>query len=102
MAGKVEGIARHASVHAAGVVVTDKPMVEYIPLARAPKGNSDMAVTQFPMSVVESIGLLKLDFLGLATLTQMRKAAELIEERHGVQHGPGHDPHRRSLHLSTC
>lgn len=85
MAFKVEGIARHASVHAAGVVVTDKPMVEYIPLARAPKGDTDMAVTQFPMSVVESIGLLKLDFLGLATLTQMRKAAELIEARHGVR-----------------
>jgi DNA polymerase III subunit alpha len=85
MAFKVEGISRHASVHAAGVVVTDKPMVEYIPLARAPKGNTDMAVTQFPMSVVESIGLLKLDFLGLATLTQMRKAAELIEARHGIR-----------------
>ena len=81
---KVEGVARHASVHAAGVVVTDKPMVEYIPLARAPKGNADMAVTQFPMKVVESIGLLKLDFLGLATLTQMRKAAELIAARHGL------------------
>ena len=85
MAFKVEGISRHASVHAAGVVVTDKPMVEYIPLARAPKGNTDMAVTQFPMSVIESIGLLKLDFLGLATLTQMRKAAELIEARHGIR-----------------
>ncbi|MBN1935738.1 MAG: DNA polymerase III subunit alpha, partial [Anaerolineae bacterium] len=81
---KVEGVARHASVHAAGVVITDKPMVEYIPLARAPKGESDMAVTQFPMKIVDSIGLLKLDFLGLATLTQMRKAAELIEARHGV------------------
>ncbi len=87
---KVEGVSRHASVHAAGVVITDKPMVEYIPLARAPgnsvrlQGESDMAVTQFPMKIVESIGLLKLDFLGLATLTQMRKAAELIEARHGV------------------
>ena len=85
MARKVEGIARHASVHAAGVVVTDKPLVDYIPLARAPKGNSDMAVTQFPMTVIESIGLLKLDFLGLATLSQMRKAAEWIEARHGVR-----------------
>ncbi|MBN1580002.1 MAG: DNA polymerase III subunit alpha, partial [Anaerolineae bacterium] len=82
---KVEGVSRHASVHAAGVVVTDKPMVEYIPLARAPKGNTDMTVTQFPMKIVESIGLLKLDFLGLATLSQMRKAAELIEARHGVK-----------------
>ncbi len=81
---KVEGVSRHASVHAAGVVVTDKPMVEYIPLARAPKGESDMAVTQFPMKIVESIGLLKLDFLGLATLTQMRKAAELIQARRDV------------------
>jgi len=89
---KVEGLSRHASVHAAGVVITDKPLVEYIPLARAPGGSSgqgpdetDMAVTQFPMKIVESIGLLKLDFLGLATLTQMRKAAELIEARHGVR-----------------
>ena len=85
MALKVEGMARHASVHAAGVVIADKPLVEYIPLARAPKGDSDMAVTQFPMLVVESIGLLKLDFLGLATLTQMRKAAEWIETRHGIR-----------------
>ncbi len=84
MALKVEGIARHASVHAAGVVITDRPMVEYIPLARAPKGDSDMAVTQFPMSVIESIGLLKLDYLGLATLTQMRKATDLIRARHGI------------------
>jgi len=84
MAAKVEGISRHASVHAAGVVVTDRPMVEYIPLARAPKGNTDMVVTQFPMSIIESIGLLKLDFLGLATLTQMRVACQLIEERHGI------------------
>lgn len=84
---KVEGLSRHASVHAAGVVITDKPLVEYIPLARAPGGqdDTDMAVTQFPMKIVESIGLLKLDFLGLATLTQMRKAAELIEARHGVR-----------------
>ncbi len=85
MAFKVEGVSRHASVHAAGVVITDKPLVEYIPLARAPKGDSDMAVTQFPMSIIESIGLLKLDFLGLATLTQMRKAAELIEQRHHIR-----------------
>jgi DNA polymerase-3 subunit alpha len=84
MSFKVEGIARHASVHAAGVVITDRPLVDYIPLARAPKGDADMAVTQFPMSIVESIGLLKLDFLGLATLSQMRKAADLIAARHGV------------------
>ncbi|MEN8097898.1 MAG: DNA polymerase III subunit alpha [Chloroflexota bacterium] len=87
-ASKLEGVARHASTHAAGVIISDKPIVEYTALHRPTKGNDDNglgAVTQFPMEVLESIGLLKVDFLGLSTLTTMREACRLIEERHGIQ-----------------
>ncbi|HBY94295.1 MAG: DNA polymerase III subunit alpha [Ardenticatenaceae bacterium] len=82
---KLEGLARHASTHAAGIVIADKPIVEYCPLHRPTKGDDEgpvNQVTQFPMAIVESIGLLKVDFLGLATLSIMRKASELIEQRH--------------------
>ncbi len=85
-AASLEGVSRHASTHAAGVIVSDKPLVEYCPLHR-PKGSGDTgidAMTQWPMEIVESIGLLKVDFLGLSTLTVMRHACDLIEERHGV------------------
>ncbi|MDM8532770.1 DNA polymerase III subunit alpha [Anaerolineales bacterium HSG25] len=84
-ARNLEGVARHSSIHAAAVIITDKPLVEYVPLMR-PTGNATVtqAVTQFEFPVCESIGLLKVDFLGLSTLTVMRKAAELIEDRHGV------------------
>jgi len=81
----LEGVARHASTHAAGVIVADKPLVEYTPLHRPTKGGDGGAVTQYTMEVLESIGLLKIDFLGLSTLTIMRKACELIESRHGVK-----------------
>ncbi|MFQ5341171.1 MAG: DNA polymerase III subunit alpha, partial [Anaerolineae bacterium] len=86
-AQSLEGVARHASTHAAGVVVSDKPLVEYVPLHRPTRGNVDEAlpVTQYPMEHVEAIGLLKIDFLGLATLTVMRRAAELIEKYQGVK-----------------
>ena len=81
----LEGVARHASTHAAGVVVGDKPILEYTPLHRATRGNdTGFPVTQYPMGALEHIGLLKIDFLGLATLTIMRRACELIERRHGV------------------
>ncbi len=88
-AGQLEGVSRHASTHAAGVVISDKPLVEYLPLNRPTKGADDSAlgvVTQFPMEIIEKIGLLKVDFLGLATLTIMRRACELIEQRHGVKY----------------
>ncbi|MSP14420.1 MAG: DNA polymerase III subunit alpha [Chloroflexi bacterium] len=85
-AQQLEGVARHASTHAAGVVVTDIPIVEYCPLHRPTRGEGNaLPVTQFPMEIVESIGLLKIDFLGLATLTIMRRAAELIEKYHGAK-----------------
>ncbi len=85
-AGQLEGVSRHASTHAAGVVISDKPLVEYLPLNRPTKGAGDDGlgvVTQFPMEIIEKIGLLKVDFLGLATLTIMRRACDLIEQRHG-------------------
>ena len=87
MAQKLEGVARHASTHAAGVVIADRPLVEYVPLHRPTKGAAvgDIGVvTQYAMESVEAIGLLKVDFLGLSTLTVVRKACELIRERHGI------------------
>jgi DNA polymerase III subunit alpha len=84
-ARSLEGVARHASTHAAGVVVADRPIVEYVPLHRPTKGaeTGGFPVTQFEMTVLERVGLLKMDYLGLATLTIMRRACELISERHG-------------------
>src|SRR5258707_1041546 len=87
-AGQLEGVSRHASTHAAGVVISDRALVEYLPLNRPTKGAEVSAlgmVTQFSMEIIEKIGLLKVDFLGLATLTIMRRACELIEQRHGRQ-----------------
>ncbi|HIP96825.1 MAG TPA: DNA polymerase III subunit alpha [Anaerolineae bacterium] len=83
-ARSLEGVSRHASTHAAGVVVADKPLVNYTPLHRPPKAGGGV-MTQFTMEVLESIGLLKIDFLGLATLTVMRRACELIRRRHGIE-----------------
>ncbi len=85
-AQKLEGVSRHAGTHAAGVVVTDEPLVTYTPLHRPTGSNGGGALTQFPMEIVDSIGLLKVDFLGLSTLTIMRRACELIEARHGVSY----------------
>jgi DNA polymerase-3 subunit alpha len=97
-ARQLEGITRHASTHAAGVIVADKPLVEYIPLHRPTKGSAEDApvkqVTQFPMETCESIGLLKVDFLGLSTLTIMRRACELIEHYHGIHYDLSSIPYR--------
>jgi DNA polymerase-3 subunit alpha len=84
----LEGVARHASTHAAGVIIADRPLVEYTALHRPTKGADESGlgvVTQFPMEVLESIGLLKIDILGLSTLTILRKTLELIEQRHGTR-----------------
>jgi DNA polymerase-3 subunit alpha len=85
-ARSLEGVARHASTHAAGLVIADAPLINYTPLHR-PTGGEDgnIAVTQYPMEVLEDIGLLKIDFLGLSTLTIMRKAVDLIRQNHGLQ-----------------
>lgn len=73
---KLEGLSRHASTHAAGVVITPKPVMEYAPLFRS---NKDEITTQWAMSEIESVGLLKMDFLGLKTLTLISDALALIE-----------------------
>lgn len=85
-AAHMEGSVRNAGTHAAGVIITDKPIIEYIPLHRPTSGSEESpikTVTQFEMSVIESLGLLKVDFLGLATLTIMQRACDLIEQRCG-------------------
>jgi DNA polymerase III subunit alpha len=79
LALKLEGLPRHSSTHAAGVVIGDRPLHELIPLYRDPR--SDMAVTQFDMKYVEAAGLVKFDFLGLKTLSVLQKTLDLIEAR---------------------
>ncbi|MAV87187.1 MAG: DNA polymerase III subunit alpha [Rhodospirillaceae bacterium] len=79
IAKNLEGLYRHASTHAAGVVIGDRPLEELVPLYRDPR--SEMPVTQFSMKFVESAGLVKFDFLGLKTLTVIAKALAIIEER---------------------
>ena len=76
---KLEGLYRHASTHAAGVVIGDRPLDELVPLYRDPR--SEMPVTQFSMKYVEQAGLVKFDFLGLKTLTVLARARELLAKR---------------------
>jgi len=85
-ASLIEGVARHASIHAAAVIVADKPLIHYTPLMRPQKSAITKMVTQYEFPVLESIGLLKVDFLGLSTLSVMREATRLIAERHGVRY----------------
>ncbi len=82
IAQKLEGLYRHASTHAAGIVIGDRPLDELVPLYRDPK--SDFAVAQFNMKLVEQAGLVKFDFLGLKTLTVLRKACDLIKSGRGI------------------
>jgi DNA polymerase-3 subunit alpha len=79
IAQKLEGLTRHASTHAAGIVIGDRPLTELVPLYRDPK--SLMPVTQFNMKWVEPAGLVKFDFLGLKTLTVLDRAAKLVRRR---------------------
>ncbi|QIG80352.1 DNA polymerase III subunit alpha [Stakelama tenebrarum] len=79
LAAKLEGLPRHSSTHAAGVVIGDRPLSELIPLYRDPR--SDMPVTQFDMKFVEGAGLVKFDFLGLKTLSVLQKAVQLLAKR---------------------
>ncbi len=82
VAQKLEGLYRHASTHAAGIVIGDRPLAELVPLYRDPKSN--MPVTQFNWKMVEAAGLVKFDFLGLKTLTVLTKAVELIRRGRGI------------------
>lgn len=76
-AKSVEGMPRHASTHAAGIVITDRPVSDYVPLAR----NDESIVTQFTMTTIEELGLLKMDFLGLRTLTVIDDCVKMIHEK---------------------
>jgi DNA polymerase-3 subunit alpha len=89
-AAEVEGVVRNAGTHAAGVIISDRPLVEYAPLHRPTSGSEDSpikVVAQFEMAIVEDQGLLKVDFLGLSTLTIMERACRLIGQRHGLRYG---------------
>ena len=80
MARKIEGMPRHTSTHAAGVVITDRPVVDYVPLSM----NDDAVVTQYTMTAIEELGLLKMDFLGLRNLSVIDHAEQMIG-----RHTPG-------------
>jgi DNA polymerase-3 subunit alpha len=81
LAMKVEGLPRHSSTHAAGVLISKEEVTKYVPLSR----NKDVVTTQFNMVELEELGLLKMDFLGLRTLTVIRDAIELIKENHNIK-----------------
>ncbi len=83
LAMKLEGLPRHSSTHAAGVVIGDRPLDRLVPLYRDPR--SDMPVTQFDMKYAEAAGLVKFDFLGLKTLSVLQRALDLIEAREGFR-----------------
>ena len=88
IAERMEGTVRNAGTHAAGVVISDHPIEEYLPLHR-PTSNSEetpiKSVTQFEMGILDSLGMLKVDFLGLITLTVMARACDHIFKRHGIK-----------------
>ncbi len=77
---KLEGLARHASVHAAGVVIADEPLTDFLPLYKA--SDSDDIITQYEGPIVEKVGLLKMDFLGLKTLSVLERARKLVKDLH--------------------
>ena len=81
MSKRLEGLPRHTSMHAAGVVISQQAMDEYVPLSRASDGT---ITTQFVMTTIEELGLLKMDFLGLRTLTVIKDAVDLVEKNHGI------------------
>lgn len=81
IARSLEGLPRHSSTHAAGVVISSAPLVEYVPLTK----NEDTITTQFPMTILEELGLLKMDFLGLRTLTVLRDAVDLVYKNKGIK-----------------
>ncbi len=84
----MEGTVRNAGTHAAGVVIGDKPLLDYLPLHRPTSGSEETpikTVTQFEMGILDSLGMLKVDFLGLSTLTVMARACDMIKARHGKE-----------------
>src|SRR5256714_1545804 len=86
LGARIEGLARHASVHAAGVVIAPGPLTDYVPVCTAPDSKTDAGaiITQYDMAGIEHVGMLKIDLLGLKTLTVLHDAAKMVAERHGV------------------
>src|SRR5438093_974469 len=89
LGARIEGLARHASVHAAGVVIAPGPLTDYVPVCTAPdsKGDAsspDAIITQYDMVGLEEVGMLKIDLLGLKTLTVLHDATRMVADRHGV------------------
>jgi DNA polymerase-3 subunit alpha len=85
----MEGTVRNAGTHAAGVVISDRPITEYLPIHRPTSGSDESpikTVTQFEMGILDSMGMLKVDFLGLSTLTVMARACDMIKQRHGKEY----------------
>ncbi len=83
-AKKLEGVVRHASVHACGAIITPGPILDYVPLQPAP-GHEKVIISQYDMYSVQEIGVLKIDFLGLRTLSIIEEAKNLIKERHNIE-----------------
>jgi DNA polymerase III subunit alpha len=83
LGSRIEGLARHASVHAAGIVIAPGPLSDYVPVCLAPQ-EPDAIITQYDMVALEKVGMLKIDILGLKTLTVIHDAVEMVRERHGV------------------
>ena len=83
LGSRIEGLARHASVHAAGLVIAPGPLSDYVPVCLDPK-DTDAIITQYDMVALEKVGMLKIDLLGLKTLTVLHDAARMVADRHGV------------------
>src|SRR6267154_2144726 len=83
LGARIEGLARHASVHAAGVVIAPGPLTDYVPVCLAPQ-EAEAIITQFDMVALEKVGMLKIDLLGLKTLTVLHDATKMVEQRHGT------------------
>jgi len=83
LGSRIEGLARHASVHAAGLVIAPGPLADYVPVCLAPQ-DTDAIITQYDMVALEKVGMLKIDLLGLKTLTVLHDAARMVADRHGV------------------
>ena len=98
MAKRLEGLPRHTSMHAAGVVISQKAVDEYVPLSRAQDGT---IVAQFTMTTLEELGLLKMDFLGLRTLTVIQNAAKMVEKDRGITLDMSHIDYNDSKVLAS-
>ena len=98
MAKRLEGLPRHTSMHAAGVVISQKEVDEYVPLSRAQDGT---IVAQFTMTTLEELGLLKMDFLGLRTLTVIQNAAKMVEKDRGITLDMSHIDYNDSKVLAS-